>query len=101
MRLAASEANGPMLGRHSAGRQPSGGSIGTVFGPRIESNGGSWRGPVDRVDDRLEQRKALGRQADTSADYDAVAARRSQMTFHRLPGRFIRTDKANVGLPSS
>jgi hypothetical protein len=90
-----------MLGRHSAGRQPSGGSIGTVFGPRIESNGGSWRGPVDRVDDRLEQRKALGRQADTSADYDAVAARRSQMTFHRLPGRFIRTDKANVGLPSS
>ena len=22
------------------------------------------------------------------------------MTFHRLPGRFVRTDKANVGLPS-
>jgi hypothetical protein len=90
-----------MLGKHSAGRQPSGCSIGAVFGPRIESNGGSRRGSVDRVDDGLEQRKAPGRQADTSADYDAVAARGSQMTFHRLPGSFIRTDKANVGLPSS
>jgi hypothetical protein len=42
------------------GRQPSGSSIGAVFGPRIESNRGSRRRPVDRVDDRLEQRKALG-----------------------------------------
>ena len=79
-----------MLGKHSAGRQPSGSGIGAVFGPRIESNGGSRRGPVDRVDNRLEQHKALGRQADTSADYDAVEARGSQMTFHRLAGRFIR-----------
>jgi hypothetical protein len=75
-----------MLGKYSAGRQPSGSSIGAVFGPRIESNGGRRRGPVDRVDDRLEQHKALGRQADTSADYDAVAARGIQMTFHRRPG---------------
>ena len=64
-----------MLGKHLAGRQPSGSSVGAVLGPRIESNRGTRRRPVHRVYDRLEQRKALGRQADTSADYDAVAAR--------------------------
>ena len=72
-----------MVGKHSAGRQPSGGSIGAVFGARIESNGGSRRGPVNRVDDRLKQRQALGRQADTSADYDAVAAPPSARPFHQ------------------
>jgi hypothetical protein len=50
-----------MLGKHSAGRQPSGGGIGAVFGPRIERNGGGRRDPVNRVDERLEQRQALGR----------------------------------------
>src|ERR1700676_3262650 len=89
-----------MLGKHSTWPQRSGSGIGAVFGPRIESNGGSRRGPVDHVVDRLEQYKAMGRQADTSAAYDAVEVRRSQMAFHRLPGRFIRTDEASVGLPS-
>jgi hypothetical protein len=54
--------------KRSAGRQPSRGRIGGVFGPRIKGNRGGRSAPMDRVDDRLEYRKTLRRQADTSAD---------------------------------
>ena len=55
---------------------------------------------MDRVDDRLEQRKALRRQADTSADYNTGIVCGSQVTLHRLHSRFIRTDEAEIALPS-
>jgi len=43
---------------------------------------------MDRVDNRLEHRKTLRRQADTSADYNTVIACRSQVTLHRPPSGF-------------
>lgn len=55
---------------------------------------------MDRVDDRLEKRKALRRQTDTSADYNTGIVCGSQVTLHRLPSRFIRTDEAEIALPS-
>ena len=55
---------------------------------------------MDRVDDRLKQRKARSRQPDTSADYNAGIVCGSQVTLHRLPSRFIRTDEAEIALPS-
>jgi transposase len=86
--------------KHSAGRQPSGGSIGGILGPRIKSNGGSRSGLMDRVYDRLELREALRGQADTSAYDDTGIFCGSQVTLHRLPGRFIRTDETEFALPS-
>jgi hypothetical protein len=55
---------------------------------------------MNRVDDRLEQRKALRRQADTSADYNTGIVCGSQVTLHSLRSRFIRTDEAEIALPS-
>ena len=54
---------------------------------------------MDRIDDGLEYRKTLRRQADTGADYNAVIVGGSQVTLDRLPGGFIRVDKAHIGLP--
>jgi hypothetical protein len=42
-------------------RQPSPGSIGGIFRPRIEGDGGSRSGPMDRVNNRFKVRKALRR----------------------------------------
>ena len=55
---------------------------------------------MNRIDDRLEYRKTLRRQADTSADYNAVIVGGSQVTPDRLPSGFIRTDKAEIAAPS-
>jgi hypothetical protein len=50
-------------------RQPSPSSVGCVFRPRIEGDGGARSDTMDRVDDCLKQHKTLWRQADTSTDY--------------------------------
>jgi len=42
-------------------RHPSRSSIGAVFGPRIEGNGGTRSAPMDRVDNSLEYLKTLRR----------------------------------------
>jgi hypothetical protein len=55
---------------------------------------------MHRVHDRLEQRKTLRWQADTSPDHDTGIMYRSQVTFYRLASPFIRTDEAQIGLPS-
>ena len=54
---------------------------------------------MDRVDDRLKQRKALRRQADASANYNAGIVCGSQVALHRPPGRLIRTDEAEISRP--
>ncbi len=56
---------------------------------------------MNRVNNRLKVCKALRRQADTSTDYNAVVACRSQVALHCLPGSSIRTDVADIALPSS
>ncbi len=56
---------------------------------------------MDRVNDRLKVCEALRKQADTSADYNAVVVCRSQVALHRLPGCSIRADVADIALPSS
>jgi hypothetical protein len=53
-----------------------------------------------RVHDYLEQRKALRWQANTGPDYDTGIVCPSQVTFYRLPSRFIGADEAEIGLPS-
>ena len=55
---------------------------------------------MDRINNRLKDCKALRRQADTSANYNAGITSRGQVILHRLPGRSIRTDVANIALPS-
>ena len=55
---------------------------------------------MDRVDDSLEQRKALGRQADTGTDHNARVVCASQMALHDRPSCFIRTDEADGRLPT-
>ena len=55
---------------------------------------------MDRINNRFEHCKALRRQADTSANYNAGIISRGQVILHRLPGRSIRTDVANIALPS-
>jgi hypothetical protein len=85
----------------SARCQPSRSSIGAVFRPRVKGDGGSRSGPMDRINNRLKIRKALKRQADTSADYNTGIVCGSQVTFHRLPSRSIRTNPADIALPSS
>jgi hypothetical protein len=52
------------------------------------------------VHDYLEQRKALGWQADTSPDYNTGIVCRGQVTFYRLPSSFIGADEAEISLPS-
>src|SRR5262249_1697996 len=86
--------------RRSAGRQPSGGSIRTVLRPRVEGDGRGRSASMDGVDNRLEEHKAFRRQANTSANDNAVVVCGSQLTFHRLHRRFIRTDEAQVTLPA-
>jgi hypothetical protein len=44
-----------------------------------------------RVNNRLKDRKALRRQADTRADYNAGIVCGSQVAFHNLPSRPIAT----------
>ena len=55
---------------------------------------------MHRVDDCFKQRKSLGRKSDTSADHNACIVCGSQVTFHCLPSRLIRTDEADIGFPS-
>jgi hypothetical protein len=52
---------------------------------------------MDRVHDRLEQRKALRRQTDTGATGIVCG---SQVMLHRLPSRFIGTNEAQIAVPS-
>ena len=56
---------------------------------------------MDRVKNRLKYCKALRRQADTRADYNASIVCGSQVTLHRLASRSIRTNVADIALPSS
>src|SRR5215470_19557428 len=86
------------IGRASVGRQPSCGSIGAVFGSRIKCDHGSRSSFMDRVNNRFKDRKAL--QADTGANYNAGIISRGQVMLYRLPGRSIRTDVADIALPS-
>ena len=55
---------------------------------------------MDRVNNRFKYCKVLWRQADTSANYNAGIISRGQVKLHRLPGRSIRTDVADIALPS-
>ena len=55
---------------------------------------------MHRVDDRLEPRKVLRGQTDTSADYNTGVVCRSQVPLHRLHSRFVGADEAEIGLPS-
>src|SRR5262249_37256744 len=87
-------------GHETVGRQPSGCSIRAVLRPRVEGDGPSRRASMDGVDNRLEEHKAFRRQADTSANDNAVVVCGGQLTFHRLHGHFIRTDEAQVTLPA-
>jgi hypothetical protein len=82
-------------------RHPSRRSIGAVFGLRSEGNGGARSAPVDRVDNSLEHLKASRRQTDTSADHNTVIVSGSQVTLHRLPSGFIRSDVAHIAFPPS
>jgi hypothetical protein len=61
----------------ASNRQPSGGSIGAILGPRVESNRRLWGSLVDSVDDGFKYCKAPGRQADAGTDYNTIIARRS------------------------
>src|SRR6516165_12506933 len=79
-------------------RHPSRSSIGAVFGPRIEGNGRARSAPMDGVDDSLEYLKTLRRQTDTSADHNTVIVSGSEVTLHRLPSGFIRSDVAHITL---
>jgi adenylosuccinate synthase len=56
---------------------------------------------MDGVDDSLEYLKTLRRQTDTSADHNTVIVSESQVTLHRLPSGFIRSDVAHITLPAS
>jgi len=56
---------------------------------------------MDGVDNRLERHEVSGRQADTSANDNAVVVCRGQLTFHRLHRHFIWTDEAQVTLPAA
>jgi len=84
----------------SAGRQPSRGSIGAVFGSRIKCDDDSRSGFMDCVNNRFKDCKALRRQADARADYNAGIVCRSQVTLYRLPSRSIRTNVSDIALPS-
>ena len=53
-----------------------------------------------RVDDCFKQGKSLGGTSDTSADHNACIVCGSQVTFHCLPSRLIRTDEAGTGFPA-
>ena len=55
---------------------------------------------MDRVNNRFKDCKALRGQADTGANYNASIISRGQVMLHRLPGRSIRTDVADIALPS-
>jgi hypothetical protein len=56
---------------------------------------------MDRVNNGLKVCEALRGQADASADYNTVIVCGSQVTFHRLFSRPIRTNVTDVALPSS
>jgi hypothetical protein len=58
----------------ASSRQPSGGSIGAIVGPCIESNRRAWGSLVNGVDDGFEYCKAPGRQAHAGSDYHAIIA---------------------------
>ena len=58
-----------------------------IFRICIEGSCGGRSGPVDCVDDCLEQRKAAGRQADTGADHDAVILCGFQLPLPRRDSR--------------
>jgi hypothetical protein len=81
--------------------QPSGGSLSAILGPCIEGNHRAWGSLMNSVDDSFEYCEAPGRQADARSDYNTIVARRSQLTRDCRPGGFIRSDEANVGLPST
>ena len=55
---------------------------------------------MDRVNNRFKDCKALRGQADTGTNYNAGKISRGQMMLHRLPGRSISTDVADIALPS-
>ena len=55
---------------------------------------------MDRINNCFEHCKALRRQADTSANYNAGIISRGQVMLHRLPGHSIRADVADIALPS-
>ena len=56
---------------------------------------------MDRINNRLKICKSLRRQADTRADYNTGIVCGSQVTFHRLLSRPIRTNITDIALPSS
>ena len=55
---------------------------------------------MDRVNNLFKDCKALRGQADTGTNYNAGKISRGQMMLHRLPGRSISTDVADIALPS-
>lgn len=73
----------------SARRQPSRSSVGAVFGSGIKCDDGGRSGFMDRVNNRFKDLKALRRQGDTCADYNAGIVCPSQVTFYYLPSRPI------------
>ena len=55
---------------------------------------------MDRINNRFKDCKALRGQADAGANYNAGITFRGQVMLHRLPGRSISTDVADIALPS-
>ena len=55
---------------------------------------------MDRVNNRFKDCETLRGQADTGTNYNAGIISRGQVMLHRLPGRSIRTDVADITLPS-
>ena len=56
---------------------------------------------MDRINNRFKDCKALRGQADAGgANYNAGIISRGQVMLHRLPGRSISTDVADIALPS-
>src|SRR6185437_4084273 len=81
-------------------RQPSSRSVGRVFGPRVEGDGGGRSNTADRVDDGLKQHKTLWRQANTGTDHYAGIVRCSQMALHGLHRPLIGADQAKSAFPT-
>ena len=84
----------------AAWRQPSGRGLGAIVGPCVEGDRRARCSLVNSVDDRFEHWKPPGWHTDARSDYDTIVFRRSQLTLDCRPGAFIRSDEADVALPS-
>src|ERR1700674_5094917 len=78
-----------------------GGRVSRVFGFRIEGDRRARRGLVDDIHDRLEQRQALGRESEASADHHTVVGGALQRVFEHGPPGGVGRDHAGIALPAS